>query len=190
MTARKQRRFRLGFWGWGVKQACSFRGLLASGSDDDEEHLSNARLLLDAAGIRPEPPAWGGLGKVADASTPPPSEKRRKGEGDNTEKTPFTEFLQRRKQKRRDRKSKLRERAQTVKTAPAEQQSSEAPRKPHKKLKLLQQAEKLPANTSDPRFEALFVNSDFAIDKTHSQFKGGAMADKQVQEKRERRALL
>lgn len=166
------------------------RGLLASGSDDDEEQLRNARVLLDAAGIAPEAKT-----DSAKAALQPKSVKSKRdsasktkegvGKDEKADKTPFAEFLERRKQKRRERKAQLRERAQAARSA-EDAQGAEPARKPRKKTKLAQQAEKLPADTADPRFEALFVNSEFAIDRTHSQFKGGIMAEKQVQEKRKR----
>jgi hypothetical protein len=52
-----------------------------------------------------------------------------------------------------------------------------------KKRKLAEAASHLPADVDDSRFSALYTSSDFAIDKTNPHYKGGALADRQVQEK-------
>lgn len=52
-----------------------------------------------------------------------------------------------------------------------------------KKRKLAEMASNLPADLNDSRFGALYTSSDFAIDKTNPHYKGGALADRQVQEK-------
>ncbi|KAI6244061.1 ESF1-like protein [Aphelenchoides fujianensis] len=60
-------------------------------------------------------------------------------------------------------------------------------RKKQKRKRLADAAAKLPADLEDDRFAALYADSAFAIDKTHSQFKGGALAHQQVAEKRRRK---
>lgn len=52
-----------------------------------------------------------------------------------------------------------------------------------KKRKMAEAASHLPADPSDSRFSALYTSSDFAIDKTNPHYKGGVLADLQVQEK-------
>jgi len=52
-----------------------------------------------------------------------------------------------------------------------------------KKRKLADMATNLPANLDDTRFSSLYSNSEFAIDKTNPHYKGGVLADRQVQEK-------
>lgn len=52
-----------------------------------------------------------------------------------------------------------------------------------KKRKLADMATNLPANLDDSRFSALYESSDFAIDKTNPNYKGGALADCQIREK-------
>jgi len=105
-------------------------GLIASGSDNEEEDDKTA-LLLEAASIKP--------------------------------------------------KREEKERVDAPKEA--KKPKVEKPSKKKKKRKLAELATHLPADVNDSRFAALYSNSAFAIDKTHPQFKGGALADRQVQEK-------
>ncbi|CAD5229192.1 unnamed protein product [Bursaphelenchus okinawaensis] len=168
--------------------------LIASGSDDDEdpEFQLGTQALLSAAGIQRKPQENKTNSKTkqeTQENSEDEQEEKLVDKKDNKDKglTPFQEYLQRRKQKRKERKTLIKEKKQSQKRELQSEAEPKASESKKKKMKLSETASKLGVNTDDSRFTALFTNSDFAIDKTHSQFKGGVLADKQVEEKKKRK---
>ncbi|CAD5234646.1 unnamed protein product [Bursaphelenchus xylophilus] len=171
-----------------------YAGLIASGSDDDDdpEIKLGTQALLSAAGITSSKMGANVVMKGSNIAEDEDIEKEEAEKSINkSEKhkglTPFQEYLQRRKQKRKERKVQLKEKRQVQKRelVPIEKAK---PIEAKKKMRLSESASKLTVNTEDPRFQSLFTDSEFAIDRTHSQFKGGILAEKQVEEKRKRKS--
>uniref|UniRef100_A0A7E4VNA7 NUC153 domain-containing protein n=1 Tax=Panagrellus redivivus TaxID=6233 RepID=A0A7E4VNA7_PANRE len=115
------------------------------------------------------------LGKAAKSTKKPKSKQ-----------TPYQEYLERRKEEKKRRKESVKERKHKLRYGEAEPktETTSASRKRSKKSEL---AANLVADTTDPRFSALFESADFAIDKTDAAYKGGALAEQQVRIKQERK---
>ena len=100
----------------------------------------------------------------------------------------FQDYLEKRRFLRKERKQQIKEIKAKSKLEDAENKKqivSQILEK--KKSKKLEALASLPADTNDERFSALFENPDFAIDKANKKYKGGNLADRQVELKQERK---
>uniref|UniRef100_A0A915CUL1 NUC153 domain-containing protein n=1 Tax=Ditylenchus dipsaci TaxID=166011 RepID=A0A915CUL1_9BILA len=88
-----------------------------------------------------------------------------------------------RKQKRKERKAQI---VEAKKQSKEQVQIDDEPIKKRRKLPHYKSTDCM--DMGDDRFSSLFTDSAFAIDKTHPLFKGGTLANQQVDEKRKRSA--
>ncbi|KAI1724115.1 hypothetical protein Ddc_05320 [Ditylenchus destructor] len=169
-----------------------FDNLIAPPSDSDDEDSTNRLQALlteetvntgrteDNESLRVEWKSLKGSEEVDQTDDPLNKDTQKK---EKKGRTPFQEYLERRKQKRKERKEKLAEMKKERKIEIQEETKTGAT---GKRQKVITKGDSDTVDLGDGRFAALFTDSAYAIDKTHSKFRGGNLADKQVQEKRKR----
>lgn len=100
----------------------------------------------------------------------------------------FQDYLERKKLLNRERKARVKELKAQAREADFERRKEiQQQILEEKKIKKAEMMNNIPADVNDERFSALFEDANFAIDKTNKKFKGGNLADQQVQIKHERK---
>uniref|UniRef100_A0AC34RMI5 NUC153 domain-containing protein n=1 Tax=Panagrolaimus sp. JU765 TaxID=591449 RepID=A0AC34RMI5_9BILA len=170
-----------------------FDDLVAGSDEDDEPDKDAMNALFEAAGIGREQEEsikvdWTPIAKGSDEEMVSDNEETMAAQPKKKKGGTFDDFLERRKMVRKERKAKVKELKQKAKEENIQFQKLIAAQvSEKKKLKKAEKAMILPANINDERFAALFESADYAIDKADKRFKGGNLADQQVQIRAEKK---
>lgn len=164
---------------------------MVAGTDEDDDELDKdaVNALFEAAGIGHEQEEgikvdWEPMAKGSDEEMISEEEEAKLATNRIKKKKggTFEDFLEKRKIMRKERKAQVKELKQKAKEEDIQFKKLVAAQVAEKKKsKKAESLVTLPADIKDERFAELFESADYAIDKANKRYKGGNLADQQVQ---------